>query len=162
MATTTAAAIRDQLATLVAAINVGDPGPAFREHRYDDGDFIAWAEAHPDASLRRFSVRLEVKDADPAVMGMTEEWREAWTTLLVAYPRTNRFGALNALGLDDAIRADQRLIESIIGVRGNHNLAGLATVMPQPTEAISWAAGESCDFLLVSQRLGYWADATAY
>lgn len=161
MATTTAAAIRSRLAELVVAAS--RPDVPFREHRYDqDGDFIAWAESHPDAALRRFSLRLEVKDADPFVMSVTEEWREAWMTLLIAYPRTNRFGALNALGLDDAIRADQRLLEATVGVRGNHNLAGLATVMPQPTEAISWAAGESCDFLLVSQRLGYWADATAY
>jgi hypothetical protein len=163
MATTTAAAIRTAIAALVDDINVGEPGPAFREHRYDqDGDFIAWAEAHPDAAPRRYSVRLEVKDADPALLTLVEEWREALLVVLVAYPKSNRFGVLNALGLDDAMRADQMLLEAAIGVRGGANLAGIATLLPRSDSAISWAGGESCDFLIMSQRLGYWASADAY
>lgn len=161
MATTTAAAIRSRLAELVVAAS--RPDVPFREHRHDqDGDFIAWAEAHPDAALRRFSVRLEVKDADPALLTLVEEWREALLVVLVAYPKSNRFGVLNALSLDDAMRADQMLLEATIGVRGGSNLAGIATPLPRSDSAIAWAGGEVCDFLIVSQRLGYWASADAY
>lgn len=161
MPVTTAAALRTLVADLVATIDRPQP---FREHRYEDGpDFIAWCEQHPTSALRRFSVRLGPDDTNPAVVSLSEEWREASLAVIVAYPRTNRYGELGLLSLDDTLRADQYALEDAIGLRGGHNYAGAATVLNAMSPgAIAWASGENCEFLVVTLRLGFWADSTAY
>jgi len=134
MALTTAAAIRDRIAVLIEAITPAVlAADAYLRHR-DEGDFAAWADANPAASLRRFQVRA-MTGRDEVVMstGAYERIRRDFD-VLVAYPVDNRARASYEGGalasVDDLIESDFRQLEYAIGQRGNSigNYQDLATV----------------------------------
>lgn len=134
MTVSTAAAIRDRIATLVEAITptvlASDP---FLRHR-DEGSFFEWVAANPAASLRRFQVRA-VTGRDEVIMstGAYESLRRDFV-VAVAYPVDNRARATYEGGAlastDDLIESDFKQLEQSIGQYGNSigNYQDIATV----------------------------------
>lgn len=134
MTVTTAAAIRDRIATLIEAITPSVlAADRFLRHR-DEASFFAWVEGNPAGSLRRFQVRA-VTGRDEVIMstGAYESLRRDFD-VLVAYPVDNRSrdtypgGALAST--DDLIESDFKQLEQSIGQFGNSigNYQDIATV----------------------------------
>lgn len=134
MALSTAAAIRDRIAVLIEAITPDVlTADAFLRHR-DEGDFRAWVDANPAASLRRFQVRaMTGRDEVIGSTGTYERIRREFD-ILVAYPLDNRARASYEGGalatVDDLIESDFRQLEYSVGQRGNSigNYQDIATV----------------------------------
>ena len=126
--TTTLALIRtSHLARLQAIVPSARTDVLFRAHR-EEVPLLEWAQAHPAACWRRFSL---LADSDYDIVGTTAGDIETYTqglTLLVAYPADwGKYGAGNAGSLDEAIDADIEQLDGAIGRRGYVNYpAGLA------------------------------------
>lgn len=134
MTLSTAAAIRDRIATLTEAITPAVlPADLFLRHR-DEGSFAEWVIVNPAASLRRFQVRA-VGGRDEVIMstGAYESLRRDFV-VSVAYPVDNRArsayegGAVSST--DDLIESDFKQLEQTIGQFGNSvgNYQDIATV----------------------------------
>lgn len=123
MALSTAAAIRDRIAVLIEAITPDVlASDLFLRHR-DEGDFRAWVDANPAASLRRFQVRaMTGREEVIGSTGTYERIRREFD-VLVAYPVDNRARATYEGGAlastDDLIESDFRQLEYSVGQRGN-------------------------------------------
>lgn len=123
MTVSTAAAIRDRIATLIEAIAPTVlASDLFLRHR-DEGAFDEWVATNPAASLRRFQVRA-VTGRDEVIMstGAYESLRRDFV-VSVAYPLDNRARASYEGGalasVDDLIESDFKQLEQSIGQYGN-------------------------------------------
>lgn len=132
MATTTASAIRTEVMRLIADITPSvHAHQRFQQHR-EELPIRPWAEAHPEACLRRVSVRFGGSTEPPAVNDTRVQEVSDTMEIVVAYPVSWRHGGRQQLGLDDVIADDARLIEAAVGPPGYAAVASLvapATVL---------------------------------
>lgn len=145
--TTTSAAIRDRIVTVIEAlVPTTQSNVRFRHHR-EEFDFRGWADGHPDACLRRFSVR-DLGDAKPALVSNTDvELVRAIFEIVIAYPLSYRFGSGNLLGVEDVIDQDRHQVEHVAGMRGYANFTAATGA-----EA-SWVDGETARETGATRRL---------
>ena len=118
MSTTTVAAIRDRMIALVRAlVPTVESGTKFVPYR-EQLDFRSWAEAHPDACLRRFSIATRGQVSPPEVTNTDVE--RVWVEMeaVVAYPVNSRFGERALASLHDVIASDLQQMEHRIGTNG--------------------------------------------
>lgn len=159
-AVTTAASIRDRMITVIGELTPTIlTGTKFRAYRNEgNGVFVDWASANPAAAFRRFSVRDMGEDDAPATSSMTEEWRQVIFQVVVAYTQSHRAGPQNALDRDDAMSADQHLIENAIGWRGGVNFADSypnATFI-KAGYSVQRLIADPVDFLVIRQPMGFY------
>lgn len=156
---TTEAAIRDHMISLITAlvptVNQEDRFRVYQNER--EGDFLSFAQASGPGSFRRFQVRDTGTGGPPLVTNTDVELVEVTFDVLVAYPHNHRTGPQNALDRDDAIRADQALIENTVGLRGYENFNGI------DGPAASWFDGsvaripaQGLDLLMIRQQMRFW------
>ena len=154
--------LREHIINLIEAIHPAVlAGDRFRSYRNEGaGNFERWAEEDGKANAwRRFQVRDDGSYRPPAVTNSDRELQDVWFDVLVAYPQNHRAGSLGALSRDDAMRSDQLLIETAIGVRGRSNFTA-------PYPIASWAEadetrrirGDGVDFLMIRQRMIFYTD----
>lgn len=154
MATSTAAAIRDRIATVIRGLSpsvMADQGFVDYRHEYD-GDFRDYAKMSAGSILRRFSVRQIGTDILSAgSTNHTDEGREVTFEVSVGYPKTHRYGDQGALDRDDVITSDYHQIDFAIGMAGRANFpSGSAhdcAWVRQTTEEIE-RGDESVDILV--------------
>jgi hypothetical protein len=155
---TSAASIRDRIIALIEALTPTVlPSHRFRESRNEyGGDFMRWAEANPVAAFRRFQVRDTGAFFPPELSNTDLEWQFVTFEILVAYPHDHRAGRQNALDRDDAMAADELLIEDAVGLNGYLNF-----IDPHPNAA--WVSGRTtkviasaCTFLTIIQAMRFY------
>lgn len=160
MTTTTDDLVRDRIVAVIAALAPTSPtSPGFAAYRNeDDGDFVKWAEANPDAAWRRFQVRDNGDDAPPEVSSVTLQESTRTFRILVAYSRTHRAGPKNALDRDRLMSRDQHQIEFAVGMTGKSNFSA-TNGFPEA----SWRSGRTArqsgtavDFLVITQTMAFW------
>lgn len=119
-------AIRENQETLIEAIDPDSlSGVRFRVSR-ELMDFRQWAEKHPKASLRRFSIADVGEMAPPTISSSKLEQMAQPIEVVVAYPKASAlYGKQGSPDCRDIMREDRVDICSAIGIRGfaNH-LAG--------------------------------------
>lgn len=127
MSATTEAAIRTQVASLIAAmVPTSSSSRRFVEHHYEQ-DFLLWIDkGTAEASFRRFSVRDELASSDPEVTNTDEEWRVVMLEVLVGYPRTFKYGKGGDRAMDEVMRQDLTKLERSIGLAGFQNISNAA------------------------------------
>lgn len=156
MATTTSAAIRDRMITVIRAItptsHAADGFKAYREER--DIPFEDWAIDNP--ILRVFSVRSTRRPSPVSVSSAVEEWREETFTVLVMYPHTHRYGDDAALAMDDIIEEDRLAIEAEIGLLGGANFTSATADATWSSSDPDVVRGEQVSFLVIPTTYGYW------
>lgn len=154
---TTADAIRDRAVEVVRAL-VPDyvPGSRFVPYRNEgDGDFVTWCEVNANGAFRRFQIRYDGVNVQPAVSNSDHEEREVVITTAIAYPHDARAGAKQALDRDTAIDRDRDQLDWAIGMYSRPQF-----LLPNPdavcveSEA-QRASGESCDFLVITSRFRF-------
>lgn len=158
MATTTTKAIRERIIELVRAI-VPEilAEDRFRLFRGEgDADFVEAAASQGAGALRLFQVRDTGNWEAPEVSTMNLSGRRVTFEVLVAYPHTNRAGAANALDRDDAIRADERALERLVGLTGYNNFAGAHPNATPLETASSRVPGEGVDVLYFQQTFFFY------
>ncbi len=126
MSTTTIAAIRDRISTVIAAlVPTSLVTDRFKPYRNEGaGDFVAWVTANPATALRRFQVRCLTPATEPTVSNLDVESVTAIFGVLVTYPQSARYGAQNALDRDDVMDQDLKQIERNVGLGGADNFLG--------------------------------------
>lgn len=121
MATTTVEAIRDRMIALVQALTPTKLAANKFVVERAELDFRDWAEQHPGAAFRRFSIR-DTGDSLPADVSNTDVERRVVTfEAVVAYPHNSRTGPVPALDRLDCMERDQHQLEDTIGMRGYGN-----------------------------------------
>lgn len=154
--TTTAESIRDRIIDVIEALTPTSlSGDKFRAYRNEGAGFTDWCESKPVGAFRRFQVLETGSDAPPETSSGVEEERTATFQVVIAYPRTARYGADQGLDRHDVMREDQRLIERAIGMHGKANFT---SPFPAATWLMDGSAtdrqdGEACDYLVVTQRM---------
>lgn len=123
MALATAAAIRDQIYTLIEALTPTTLAhDKFRRYRNEgSADFTGWAEKNPSGALRRFQVRQVGDDGEPITSNTTEERVTVQYEVRIAYPQTARYGSANGMDRDDVRKEDWKLIKRAIGREARAN-----------------------------------------
>ena len=162
MALATAAAIRDQVCTLVEALTpVSHSGVKFKRLRNEgNGDAVEWAETRPDACFRRFQARQVGDDEPPLVSDTTTERVTLNIELRVAYPQTGKFGSDNALDRDDVMQEDRKSINEKVGLYGRGNFSSGHDCTPLPGTS-SMERGNGVDYLVFQLRYEFLRDVTA-
>lgn len=128
MTTTTAAAIRDEMLSMIESIAPSvERGTPFRRYREQASTFREWAEANPAACLRRFSIRYNGTFAAATVSNTLVEETSAEFEIIVAYPTTQRYAG--SLGLDDIVASDQLQVHARVGPPGYASITSPATVL---------------------------------
>lgn len=116
--TTTIAAIRDNLATRIAAVTPTDQANVpFRVYR-EEMPFREWCAANPGGCFRRYSVRATATVTAPTVTDTAVEWVEQDLDVMIAYPTTGRFGARVMVDVDEIVFADLQKLEHTVGTNG--------------------------------------------
>lgn len=154
MATTTEAAIRTQMATqIVAIVPLLQLDTKFREHRYDQ-DFTDWAEANREC-LRVFSIRDTLEGFVPETTNTDVEWRQVTFELLVAYPKTFRYGSgtAGARNRDEVMRSDQHQLETAVGLRGFATYTAATILVPSRADV---ASSDGVDFSRLILTYGFY------
>lgn len=155
---TTPEAIRDRIIAVIAAL---DPtsltSDRFRAHRNETGDFVTACETQPTGAFRRYQVIETGGDGPPETSSGVEEERSVTFRVTVAYPKTARYGADQALDRADVMREDQFKIEKAIGMHGKANFT---PPYPDATWLMDGSGAdreesEACDYLVITQRMIY-------
>jgi hypothetical protein len=154
--TSTEADIRTRCASLLTALVPSvQSNVRFREHRYDQ-DFTTWCENNQEC-LRMFAIRDTLGPYQPAITNTDIEWRQVEVELLVAYPRTSRYGATKTdVSRDVLIRSDLHEIESTIGLRGYYNISDLASLLVDESRQDIIGLDETVAFLRFSYVFGFY------
>jgi len=157
--TTTSAAIRDLMATTLAAVTPESHAHVkFRQFREDHSSaFRDWCNANPQGCERKFSIRDRGGASAPMSAGGLVEWVERDFEVVIAYPRMWNPGSQGALDLDDVIEADERLVAKSIGTHGYSSLVS-ATTTANATVIHADASLErtaSCVFLVLPMSVSY-------
>jgi hypothetical protein len=148
--------IRDRIADIIAGLTPTSlSSDRFREHRNEQSNFIDYCETKPNGALRRFQVIETGADSPPETSSVYVEERLATFVITIAYPRTARYGADQALDRHDVMREDQRIIERAIGPAGRANFTD-----PWPNAlwrggGVTREEGEGCDYLVISQDMAF-------
>lgn len=157
MATTTEAAIRDRMITVISGLTPVSLADRFAEYRNEgDGDFVTWASKNPDAAWRRFQVRDNGDDTLPLVSNDSMDEHLVTFVILVAYTQSSRAGAKNALDRDRVMKEDQHAFERSIGLGGAANFA-----TPNPDASLRSSKTKrvilkGVDFLQITQTMGFY------
>ncbi len=160
MSTTTIAAIRDRITTVLRGLTP----TVFSSDRftpYDNeerADFEPWANENPDASARMFQVRDTGEAESPSWSSSIDEERFARIRITIAYPTSNRWGGQEGLDRDDAIESDRYQIEKAVGLYGKPNFSTPypnATWRPDPAPKTMTIRATACDFLIIEQTMSY-------
>jgi hypothetical protein len=154
--TTTAAAVRDAMLTLVEAITPAVHAQTRFERFREQVDFRTWAEQHPDACLRRVSIRSTGDVTPPAVTNTDIEWVSTELECVVAYPTSGRFGANHLTELDDAISSDMQKIEHRIGTNGYAAYASQTAGATVTTIEASRDDGQAVTFGVLRLACGFY------
>jgi len=158
MATTTAAAIRDRIRTVIQALTPqAHRAQKFIAYRNEGGaNFRRWAQQEQAGAYRRFQVRDTGDDSPPSVSNTDVEERLVTFRVTIAYPHTSRTGKDGALDRDDIMALDQHQIEHAIGMCGRASFTA-----PTYPDAC-WRSGRTrreigdiCDFLIVEQSMSF-------
>ena len=125
----------------------------FLAHR-EGGDLRTWAEAHPTACLRRFSIR-NLGDCAPAVVSDTrvEETSDTFE-VVIAYAPNGRHGPNFLTEVDKAIESDQTQVHKTIGPPGYASLTATATVMHQ--DGFSREDGNGVTFSVIRYAVAWY------
>ena len=149
--TTTYAAIRDQIHTVIEALTPAVlPGQKFRRAprhvRLDE-----WAQKTGNASLRRFEFTRDALVSDPLVMDPTAVERNETSILLVAYPFDPAlYGRDDRDDMETVIRRDARQLRDAIFSSGNYlagQSAAFVTLEPTRREASVWLSALRIDLI---------------
>ena len=164
--TTTPAAIRDRMLTVIEALTpTSDSAIKFLRHPNEGaGDFIEWAESTPAAAYRRVQVIETGEDGPPETSSGIEEERTVTFRVTIAYPLDQRYGTDLALDRHDVIREDQRRIERAIGMHGKANFTPSSypdATWLQDGSGADRQQGEACDYLVLTIRMLYVLDVSA-
>lgn len=118
-ATTTIDAIRDAFETSIEAISPSNHSSVGFRVSLGEVSFREWAEAHPDAALRRFSI-LRVGSVEPGeVSDASVEEKLATLELVVAYPKQMAlYGVENVRDMQALMQSDAAKINEAIGGSG--------------------------------------------
>jgi hypothetical protein len=155
---TTAAEIRDRILDVIEALTPSAMAhPLFLRYRQEGaGDFYAWCEQQPAASLRRFSVRYFTAPTEPTVSNTDVERVRVQFEVAIAYPQSHRYGGQNSLDRDDVAESDRNQVRNAIGLNGGANfidpyppatfVEALATTMLQ---------GQGMDFHVIRQVMEF-------
>ena len=157
MSTTTSAAIRNRMLTVVEALTPAtQSGVRFLRHR-EEIDFRAWADAHPEACLRRFAVR-DLGDYRPALISNTDvELRRALFEVVLAYPLNYRFGSgANLLGVEDVIDQDMHQVEHAVGLRGYANFTAATGAEAAWVDGETARSSSNVRFLVIAQSMEFY------
>ena len=160
MSTTTPAAIRDLIASRVAAMTPPTfSADRFLEHRYEQ-PLAEWAAANPGGCLRRFSV-TEGEDVEgPDVTdGLTEAVFQDFT-IEVAYPTSWRAGAKQLVSLTNMIASDRAFIAKSVGTNGFANYAAQVPPCSVQTKVESRINLGPVQLILLPLRVRYVREAT--
>lgn len=131
MTLATAAAIRDQIYSLIEGLTPTTDATKFRRFRNEaNADFDSAMEKAPNASLRRFQVRQVGTDELPETSSALEERVRARFAMRVAYPQTHRYGRDAAMDRDDVMNEDWLHINRVIGIYGAANFTGVYDCIP--------------------------------
>lgn len=151
---TTPGAIRDRMATLIAAVTpTVHAAQRLRQHR-EEQPFREACEASPSACLRRFTVRSEGDTSQAAVTDHVVERVEETMLVEVAYPTDWRHGGTQLLGLDDVINADAVRIEAAIGVASSDSALKLLATIFRPGDVAREPTGP-VTYLTIRYRVEY-------
>jgi hypothetical protein len=160
MSLATAAAIRNQVYSLLEALTPTTDATKFRRYRNEGGaDFEAWAETHTTACFRRVQVRQVGADELPETSSAVEERVRMRMTLRIAYPQTHRYGAANAMDRDDVMNEDWLKINAAVGVYGAANFTGAYDCIPLGA-TMEMERGFVVDFLVVNIDVEYLRSVT--
>jgi len=123
-ATTTAQLIREDRRNIVEDLKPTQLSKVkFREFERS-GDFREWCEDNPKSCFRRFQISDLATYEIPTISDMILEEVVTQFEVLVAYPADGRYGSSDIInGLEDAMRADQVRIETMIGALSYGNYA---------------------------------------
>jgi hypothetical protein len=145
-------AIRDRCITVISGLTPttlsGNKFLAYRNER--DGDFLTWCTTNPGAAFRRFQVRDIGTDEPPEVSSVDYEEHRLTLQIYVCYPHTNRTGPQAALDRDDAIDADWKLINFMVGLCGKANFSSPYADATPMGASRDRESGEGCDWLVVT------------
>ncbi len=123
--TTTFAAIRDKMETLIIALSPATLADVRFKLERGEKNFEEWAEDNPSACLRVFAIR-EIGEGDDELQ-MTNSDLEHVQTLaevIVAYPKHyGKYGRNAVQSARDMIREDRKQIDGQSGI-GIHNASG--------------------------------------
>lgn len=162
MATTTKSAIRDRMIAVISALVPSSLSDTlFVPYRNeDDGNIKPWCETNPAAALRRFQVRTVVDAAGykpVAVSNSDLEENYGVFVVTVGYPKNARAGDVDgaALGRDDLIDEDRRMIEKAIGLDGAANFTPATADATYREHLPTIEAGSACDFLVIRQTMSF-------
>lgn len=155
-ATTTAKAIRD---AMIVAMN--DALCSVREeHRFvqhrEAVPLREWAPEHPQAALRRYSIRDTGGSSPPLVASAGVEQVERQFECVVSYPAGGVF-APGTFDLDTLIESDLTEVLTTIGTTAASSLEAATGAVPvvEHGEA-SIEVGDACRFLVVPLRVLYY------
>jgi hypothetical protein len=156
VALATAESIRDRIYTLIEALTpVSLTADKFVRYRNEGAaEFDEWAEAKPNAALRRFQVREVGDDEPPETSSATEERVRVRFEVRIAYPQTSRYGAANGMDRDDVMNEDWKRINFAVGIYGRGNFSGANDCTPLGAVK-SREAGGKVDYLVVDCEMEY-------
>jgi hypothetical protein len=169
MALALASAIRDRAHALVEPLTPALlAGDKFRKYRNEGkGNLEDWAETNAANCLRRFQIR-EVSDVEPpTTSNLTEERVILTLEFRMAYPKTHRYGADNALDRDDVMNSDWKQIKyELCGTGGDArsnfttSTAGSYDCTPLPALRQPLERTEKIDYLVATLRYEYLRSTT--
>ena len=116
-------------------------------------DFRSWAAANPTACLRRFDVETPGDTDEVAVSSVTHEQVTESASIVVSYPRDNRYGGRN--GLLDTIAADMTVLDDAAGTRGFSVRPIAATIIASDHEREE-PDDAAVTFAVIPLRITYW------
>ena len=167
MSTTTSKAIRERIATVVAALvpTLHAEKPFVSYLDASGADFRRWVRAHPEVCTRRFQART-VATSQGDVSNTDVSARLATFDLIVAYAQRWRAG--QSFDRDDTMEADQILLERAIGRDGYGNFAlahpNASWLSPDASGSQTGTSFErdvgGVDFLVVRQTMRFYRSAT--
>jgi hypothetical protein len=143
---------RVEAATPTVEAAVGLP-PVGRRRFAGPQDFRSWAAANPTACLRRFDVETPGDTDEVAVSSVTHEQVTESASIVVSYPRDNRYGGRN--GLLDTIAADMTVLDDAAGTRGFSVNPIAATIIASDHEREE-PDDAAVTFAVIPLRITYW------
>lgn len=163
MATTTARAIRNTIASLIKGLApAADAKLAFRlSLNQGAAAFRKECAQNPQASTRRVQVRARAAKPTSDVTNTDVEAVRVHFDIVVAYAQTHRFGGDAALDRDDVIEQDQAQIEHTVGRDGYQNIPNASWLSPEAPGSETDTTIErddeaGVDFLVITQTMRFY------
>ena len=156
MALTTFDAIReDQYTAIVGITPTSMSGTRFVAAEEDADDFREWAEANPQAALRRFTINELGEEIDGPILDAARVFVTA--EIVVAYPIAGKYGTPKRRMREKVMREDHAAIEAAAGVLGYGNIGPDCTVVGPPPPVQMETVGPVA-FLTYTYRVAFTRD----